>query len=393
MPNRILVICFCGLAASVSPAWADKNIDCATQPLARAIDKENKPQVITFTGVCQGPVVIQTDSVTLKGVGTAVIDGGGQNALTLDGAQRAVLTGFEVRNGRSGIVAVNGAHATLGGVTSRNHTQHGILLSAGSGAVLSGVTVSGNGLNGLSVESGSTAVINGNFSGTGNRVFGINVNGSALTFSRANVTVTGNAIGLQVAVEANAFIEESSTVINASNNQAVGLTVVSGAQMVAFGGTIHANGNGVNGVSINSTAGLDLDAAAVLNVTGNGANGLAIQQHSTMTVFNTPQFSGAPGFSTINATGNGSNGVTVLTGSVLTLSGQGRVVSTGNQGIGINADNGAAIRLVNSTATGNSVRDLNLTFGARADLPSLTFGSYACDATVLARGPGAVCPH
>lgn len=393
MPNRILITSICGLIAAAAAARADKNIDCAKQSLAGTLEKENKPQVITFTGVCQGPIVIQTDAVTLKGVGSAAIDGGGQDALTLDGAQRTALSGFEVRNGRNGIAVINGANATLTGVASRNHARNGILLTGGAGAALSGVTVTGNGLNGLSVETGSAATVNGSFTGTGNRVFGINVNGSALTFSRANVTVTGNAIGIQVAVEANAFIEESSSVINASNNQAVGLTVVSGAQMVAFGGTINANGNGVNGVSINSTAGLDLDAGAVLNVSNNAGNGLAIQQHSTMTVFNTPQFSGVPGFSTVNATGNGLNGVSVLTGSVLTLSGQGRIVSTGNQGIGINGDNGAAVRLVNSTSTGNTIRDLNLTFGARADLPGLTFGSYACDATVLVRGPGAICPH
>ena len=391
MPNRILIASICGLIAAT--ARADKSIDCAKQSLAEALDKENKPQVITFTGVCQGPIVIHTDAVTLKGVGAASIEGAGQDALTLDGVQRTILSGFEVRNGRNGIAAINGAHATLTAVVSRNHTRHGILLTGGSGAVLNGVTASGNGVNGLSVETGSTATVSGTFTASANRVFGVNVNGSALTFSHANVTVTGNAIGVQVAVEANAFIEESSTVINASNNQAVGLTIVSGAQMVAFGGAIYANGNGFNGVSINSTAGLDLDAAAVLNVSNNAGNGLAIQQHSTMTVFNTPQFSGAPGFSTVNANGNGLNGVTVLTGSTVTLSGQGRIVSTGNQGTGINVDNGAAVRLVNSTATGNAVRDLNLTFGARADLPGLTFGAYACDATVLARGSGVVCPR
>ena len=50
--------------------------------------------------------------------------------------------------------------------------------------------------------------------------------------------------------------------------------------------------------------------------------------------------------------------------------------------------------LVNSTLTGNTVRDLSLTFAARADLRTLTFGTVTCDATVLVRGTsGIVCPQ
>ena len=40
-------------------------------------------------------------------------------------------------------------------------------------------------------------------------------------------------------------------------------------------------------------------AAAIATV--EGGDGLLVQQNSVTTVFNTPQFSGAPGFSTINA--------------------------------------------------------------------------------------------
>jgi hypothetical protein len=113
-----------------------------------------------------------------------------------------------------------------------------------------------------------------------------------------------------------------------------------------------------------------------------------------MTVFNTPQFSGAPGYSTVDAQGNVRTGIRVLTDAVLTLVNQARVVSTGNGTIGLAADNGAGLTLVNSTVTGNAAGDLQLTFGARADLRTLTFGSHACDPTVLVRGTsGIVCPH
>jgi hypothetical protein len=99
--------------------------------------------------------------------------------------------------------------------------------------------------------------------------------------------------------------------------------------MVSFGGTINASGNPVNGVSVNSKGGLDLDAASALNSFNNG-DGLVVQQDSVMTVFNTPQFSGAPGFSTINAHNNTGNGVRIQSGSTVTLVNQARIISTQN---------------------------------------------------------------
>lgn len=60
-----------------------------------------------------------------------------------------------------------------------------------------------------------------------------------------------------------------------------------------IGGTINASGNPVAGVSVNSKAGLDLDAASQLNSFNNG-DGLLVQHDSTMTVFNTPQFPACP---------------------------------------------------------------------------------------------------
>ena len=79
-----------------------------------------------------------------------------------------------------------------------------------------------------------------------------------------------------------------------------------------------------------------------------------VQQGSVMTVFNTPQFSGVPGFSTINVHNNTGNGVRVLSGSTLTLTNQARVVSSQNARSGLVADNGVGITLVNSTITGNT---------------------------------------
>ena len=387
------MIVLSSLFAAVS-ASADQPLDCSKKSLADAVATVGgKNPAITFTGVCTGPVVIQLDGVTLQGVGEAIIDGDGEDAVTVAGAGRVSLAGIEIRNGRHGIVAANGAHLSLTELHVHHNLASGITIETGSSAAFSEVTVGDNGLHGIDVQNGSVARVSGALSVSRNRVFGINVNGSSITFSETVVSATGNALGIQIGTGANAFIADADSVINVNDNLATGLTIVSGSHLVSFGGTINASGNTGVGVSVNSKSGLDLDAGSTLNSAGNG-DGVLIQQNSVMTVFNTPQFSGAPGFSTVSALGNTRSGVRVLNDAVLTLVNQARVVSTGNGTIGFVADNGAGVTLVNSTITGNAASDIQLTFGARVDLRTLTFGSYTCDATVLVRGTsGIVCPH
>lgn len=389
----LMVLSSCLLAAAAAPASADPIVDCGVRSLADAIEHaQGVNPLITFTGTCNGPIVIKKDGITLKGVGAAIIDGGGQDAVTIAGASRVSLAGIEVRNGLNGIVAVNGGHLTLTDVNVYDNLGFGISLQTGSSAVLTDVTTAKNGLHGLDVQTGSAATLRGSLAATGNRVFGINVNGSSLTMSTATVTASGNALGIQIATGANAFINDSDSVINATDNF-VGLTIVSGAHMVSFGGIINASRNQVAGVSVNSKAGLDLDAASTLNSSNNG-DGVLLQEDSVMTVFNTPQFSGKPWFSEINAQNNTRNGVRVLTGSSLTLVNQARVISMQNAGTGLVADNGIGLTLVNSTITGNTTTDIQLTFGTRADIRTTTFTNYTCDPTVLVRGTsGITCPH
>ena len=162
--------------------------------------------------------------------------------------------------------------------------------------------------------------------------------------------------------------------------------------MASFGGSINASGNPITGVSVNSKGGLDLGTGSQLNVFNNG-DGLVLREYSVMTVFNTPQFSGAPRFSTVNSCDNHGIGVSLQTGSTLTLSNQAKVISTQNGGRGRVADHGVDLTLLNSTITGNTVQDIRLTFGTRADFKTLAFSTYSCHATVLVRGAsGIACP-
>ncbi len=389
--NKII---FCAVFGVISPLPAADTIECPRKNLAQEVAKAKQGETIAFTGVCAGPVVITAADLSLLGTGTAAIDGGGQHALVVRGVSGVVLRGFEVRGGANGILAQNGAHLEIQNVTSRGNSVSGISLQTGSSAIMNAVTLSGNQLHGLDMQTGSAATATGAFLASGNRVFGVNVNGSSLTFAQAAVTLTGNALGMQVATSANAFLNDPTTTLDATNNIATGLTVVSGGHIVSFGARINATGNGAFGVSVNSNAGLDLDAGAVLTASGNRAGGVAIQQQSVMTVFNNPQFSGVPGFSTINATGNTGNGIQVATGSQLTLANSAAINATGNGATGLLLDNGAGATLRNTVLTGNTARDLILSFGARADFQTgNNIANVSCDATVLLRGASFTCPR
>ena len=296
-----LVLSSCLLAVTTLPVAADPIVNCGVRSLADAVEHaQGTNPVITFSGVC-GSIVITKDGVTLQGVSTAVIEGGGQqDAVTVAGASRVTLAGIDVRNGVNGIVAVNGAHLSIFDVSVHQNSATGITLQTGSSAVLADVTISANRVHGLDVRSGSAATISGTeqanttLTAEGNGVFGINVNAGSFTLSNATVTARGNALGVQIATGGNAFINDVRSVIRATGNRATGLTVVSGAQLVSFGGSIIASGN-VVGVTVNSKAGMDLDAATLLESFNNTSDGLRIQQDSVMTVFNTPTNTGQMG--------------------------------------------------------------------------------------------------
>lgn len=380
------------IAGGCSLLAAADVLDCSRRSLADAVEKAKSGDTIHFSGICRGPVLITTDNITLSGKGAAAVDGRGMNAIVVYGAHGISLNDFEVRQGENGILGQNGAAIALNNIVSRNNKASGLSLQTGSSAMIQNSTSKDNDFHGLDLQTGASATVTGSFTASGNKIFGINVNGSSLTFSKATVSLTANTLGMQVATAANAFINDPATTLEVTNNLATGLTVVSGAHMVSFGGRITSTGNGVFGVSVNSKGGLDLDAGSVLTASGNRAGGITLQHESVMTAFNNPQFSGATGVTTITVSNNGGNGVAVLTDSRLTFSNQAQLSGTTNGAFGLFADNGGAVTLRNTTLSSNAVRDLSLSFGARADIQTgVTVGTASCDATVLIRGASFAC--
>ena len=99
-PRAIRCI-LCVVAASTTAFAAKPLIDCSKKSLAEEVANAVSGDAIQFTGTCQGPIVVRTDGLALTGVGTAIIDGNGQDALTVSGAHGVSLTQFEVRDRKS----------------------------------------------------------------------------------------------------------------------------------------------------------------------------------------------------------------------------------------------------------------------------------------------------
>ncbi len=381
---------------SAAPVFSAVPFHCGgVIPLQAVIDLALPNEALLLSGTCSGPVVINRKNITLQSNTGAVIDGAGagKDAIAVTGPVRVSLNGIVVQHGNNGINAAAGAQLVLTNTQVLANKANGILLTGASSATLSGVATNNNGENGLDAEGSSSVIVNGAYQSDSNGVFGVNINGSSsFTLSHAQVLVSGNTLGIQIGTSASAFIADPATSITVSNNITTGLTIVSGAHMVDFGGTITATGNGVHGVSIDSKAGLDLDAAGTLNANGNTQDGVHLEETSVLTMFNTTAFSGAPGTTTINTHNNGGNGLSVLTGSNFTVIHQAALDSTDNTMRGILVDNGSSITLIQSIVTGNSAPDIALTFGSRGDITGSKIGKLTCDGTVILRGSFTHCP-
>lgn len=389
-----------GFAQSASSSVV---VDCsAGASLQAAINAAAQNTTLQLKGVCTGPVVITTDGLNLRGGTTASINGMKQDAVTVNGARRILLAGLTITGGNNGVVAENGAQITLQDSSVKGNALMGVQLESSSSATVTGGGVNSNMVNGIDVESSSSLTVTGPYAVTTNGVFGININGgSSLTLVAATLTVSSNLLGVQLGTGASGFIADSLSKLNVANNLSTGLTIVSGSHMVDFGGAITCTGNGIHGISVDSKAGLDLDAAAQVISSNNLGDGLHLEETSVVTIFNNPLFSGQAGSTTLTAQNNQGNGVNLETLSNLAVINFALLNLTGNKLAGLTVDDGSNVSFlqtttvtgVQTTITGNNP-DVSLTFGSRlTTLPNDTFGTVTCDGTVLVRGPFPVtCP-
>ena len=172
--------------------------------------------------------------------------------------------------------------------------------------------------------------------------------------------------------------------------------------MVDFGGTIQTISNAIHGISLNSKAGLDLDAGSQVTSNSNQGDGVHLEQGSEVTVFNNPNFSGNPNPTMLTTQSNVGNGIELLTGSRLVVDNFAAILDQQNVLGGIVADDGSSVSFgqtipvsnVTSFIAGNNP-DIRLSFGSHFTyLSNDTFSTVSCDATALVRGPRNVtCPQ
>ena len=373
------------------------NVNCAHVSLAAVAAHAIPNLTINVKGACAGPVAITADGVQVNAIGTASINGAGKDAVTVTGAHNVVLSGLTITGGGSGVVAQGGAQVTLANDTVSGNKISGIVALGNSSITVSGGSDQGNFVHGLDIEATSALIVAGSYTVAGNGVFGINVNnGSSITLTGASLSVTANTLGIQLGTNASGFLDGQSS-LNASGNFSDGITVVSGSHVVDFGGIIQASNNAIHGISLNSKAGLDLDAGSQVTASSNGQDGVHLEQRSELTIFNNPNFSGNPGTTTVTVKSNGGVGINLLTGSQLLDDNYAAVQSTGNHN-GIVADDGSSIsfgQTVPVSGVTSNISDILLTFGSRLTYAGNdTIGAVHCDATALLRGPGAfTCPN
>ncbi|KAA6460883.1 right-handed parallel beta-helix repeat-containing protein [Acidobacteria bacterium AB60] len=395
------------LLSLASPAFGQfrptLNVNCTRgDSLASAVSFAFPNTLINVKGTCAGPINITTDGLQLNAVGAASINGGGKNAVTVTGAHKVTLTGLAISAGAVGVVAQNGAQVTLQNDTVSGNSGSGILALGTSSLTVSGGSAQGNAVHGIDVEASSALVVSGSYAVTGNGVFGINVNnGSSITLTGATLSVTQNTLGIQLGTNASGFLDGAST-LTASQNFSDGITIVSGSHVVDFGGTIQTLYNAIHGISLNSKAGLDLDAGSQVTSNYNGADGVHLEQSSELTVFNNPNFSGNPRTTLLTVTNNTNDGIAVLTGSQVLDDNYAAITAQANTLFGIAVDNGSSVTFgqtipvsgVQSIVNGNTV-DVILTFGSRMDTgANLSVGTLECDRTVILRGAtGFTCPR
>jgi hypothetical protein len=174
--------------------------------------------------------------------------------------------------------------------------------------------------------------------------------------------------------------------------------------MVDFGGSINTETNGIHGISLNSKAGLDLDAGSQVYTAGNGAEGVHMEQASVMTIFNNPQFSQVSAATNLTSFGNFGDGVKLLTGSRILVDNFAVLDSISNFRAGVALDDGSSLSFgqtipvssgVQSAVEVNMGGGVSLTFGSHLTyIGNDTFDSVNCDASSLVRGPGNfTCPR
>jgi parallel beta-helix repeat protein len=393
-------------------------VDCAAgNTIGQALQQAVRGDTLQVTGTCREAVVITIDGLTLDGQGTTTVDGGGQTAITVNGARRVVIKNLTVSNGLDGILVQRTAAVELQSVTAQNNTRDGIHLNENSTARLTNCTMQQNGQDGLDVLRNSSAVLSGTIMSNDNGRDGLHISASshASDFGTATTIIANNNTndGIAVLLHSSFLAGTSGTTLTVHRNLHRGVNLTATSHFFLGTGTaLMASTNGTTG---QFSGGIGVSDGAVFNAqaAGNGAT-LIVQDNLDrgIVVFDAGELKVGAGTTTIQrntiglaVTGgarvvfqgatvaavisnNTSDGIQISEHASAQLIGPaaGSIQVMNNTGKGIQVDD-SSLRLQNASLTGNGDIDLGASFGARLDLNAgNVMGTCSLDSSILIRG-------
>jgi hypothetical protein len=334
----------------------------------KALKRAQPGETIVFTGTYRESVTITTENVTLQGVRGATIQGPGggiagdisQGLVNIVGARGVVIAGMTIRDSETdGINGRQGAAFTVRDVHVLESADDGIEVTEASTMRVEGICeVRGSGEEGFSITRGSSGIFQADHvTSTHNASSGISVFGtSTAAFRTGTVSTTHNTVGVVALGHASLELSLAGPTLFTAYNAVDGVITADASDLRLDGGLLYATANGRRGLSIGGGSNLTLFAGAI-RIEQNAA-GVGVDVGSTGAVF---------------------------PAATLTIQ--------GNTGIGLLADNGSTLRVLESATITDNDTDVVLAFGSRGTFVGNTLGTLTCDATSLVRGDVLVtCP-
>lgn len=372
-------------AAISTPALADnvKRVNCDRgKSLAKAVTRARTDDTLIVSGHCKGPIVVTQDGLTIYGRSATIRAAAQRDVLTVSGASRVEISGFDIHGGLRGVVGEQGAGFALTGVGVSASAGSGIEITEQSHGALHDVAISDAAGNGLNVIKGSGVSLTGDLNITNGAAFGLNAeNLSNVTSDAAELAINGNAaMGLHAVTGSNVFLNDST--LNASGNVLRGVSINSAASLFVFGTQVIANDTvALDGVAF-ANATVDLDADASITANGNGRNGIVVES-STLTSFIFPPVNGPR----ITANENKVNGISVVLGGKLEIKSGSSMEVTKNGVAGLSLNDGSAANLRDAVIVDNAGADITLEFVSRLNTVSgNTVGTVVCDDSSVSKG-------
>lgn len=274
-------------------AFSVINVPGNFSSIQEAVDAASPGDTINVAaGTYVGTIFISGKSLKLQGAGkdSSIIDGNGNDIITIDGGQLIVVTGFSLKNGSIGVNGKRGSSFELNNITMDGISQDGIRVDQNSTARLSNCSILKSGRYGIYVFRNSSAFFSGNISSNNNTDVGIYIAGtSSAQFYQATVEALGNgAEGIKIS-RSSSLLSGDSTQITVQNNKKDGINVWGGSGLTlgSSGNTLVAESNGDDGLSIAGASAAAIQSNNSLTFRSNKARGIYITENAAFESYGT----------------------------------------------------------------------------------------------------------